>query len=372
MSVTQYFAGAISGTSMDGVDCVLVDLADSRPALIHTHFTPMPAPLRKRLLSLCHSDTTDLVSLGSLDIEVGRLFAAAINTLLDGAGVDSGQVRAIGSHGQTVYHQPEGHTPFTLQIGDPNTIAFTTGITTVADFRRMDMAAGGQGAPLAPLLHQAVFSHPSLNRVVLNLGGIANLTLLPADDTSPVRGFDTGPANVLMDHWIHQHLGKDYDKAGEWAGSGRINDGLLREFLSEPYFSRPHPKSTGRELFNASWLQDRLTEFAAIPAEDVQATLLELSARSVCDAIEAVMPSCDEIIVCGGGAHNTALMTRLGERADSARILSSDDLGIPNDWVEAVCFAWLAKQNLEDRPLDCTRLTGAERPCVLGGRYNAA
>jgi len=371
MTEKVYFAGAISGTSMDGIDCALVDLAGARPELIHTHFTPMLEPLRQRLLTLCHPDTTNLVSLGSLDIEIGRQFATAINTLLDGAGVGPGQVRAIGSHGQTVYHQPEGDTPFTLQIGDPNTIACSTGITTVADFRRMDMAAGGQGAPLAPLFHQACFLHPTRNRAVLNVGGIANLTLLPAGDTGPVCGFDTGPANVLMDLWIQQHLGENYDQAGRWARSGNAHQELLQQCLSEPYFSRPHPKSTGRELFNPDWLHRRLDAVGAMPPEDVQATLLELSARSISDALETAMPSCEEVILCGGGAHNTALLARLGELMGRARILTSDTLGIPADWVEAACFAWLAKQNLESRPVDCTRLTGACRPCVLGGRYQA-
>ncbi len=371
MTAPDYYVGTISGTSMDGIDCALIDFNATEPVLVDTHFTPMPQPLRKRLLELCHGANTSLPELGSLDIEVGRCIAESINQLLAKASVVPSRVTAIGSHGQTVYHQPEGEFPFTLQIGDPNTISSATGIDTVADFRRMDMAAGGQGAPLAPLFHKARFAHQTRNRAVLNLGGIANLTLLPAGSQAPVSGFDTGPANVLMDIWINEHKGVNYDADGAWAASGKFDQALLDRCLADGWFSLQPPKSTGRELFNPQWLHQQLKPFQHLAPEDVQRTLLEVSARSVADTLMQVMSDCDELLLCGGGARNTALVQRLDQLTGAVKVSGSDEHGVPADWMEAMCFAWLAKQNVESRAVDCTRLTGARRPCVLGGRYFA-
>lgn len=371
MATLERYIGLISGTSVDAIDCILGDFSGSRPTLLQSHSEPVPAAMRQQLLSHCSPDATSLPSLGGMDVELGELFACAATALLDEAGVAAESVRAIGSHGQTLYHSPDSRFPFTLQIADPNVIAARTGITTVADFRRMDMALGGQGAPLAPLFHQAAFHSEQRRRAILNLGGIANLTFLPPSPRSPVLGLDTGPASGLMDDWICRHRGDLYDEDGQWAQSGAVHHGLLQQLMADPYFSRPAPKSTGREYFSSRWLDRQLqkAEMSALEPQDIQATLLELSARSVVDAFRFGGDTPEQLVVCGGGAHNSALIQRINELASATEVIDSEHLGVAPDWVEAMAFAWLAKRRLQHQAVDCTRLTGSRQPALLGGVY---
>ena len=362
------YLGLISGTSADAIDAVLARF-EPTPHLVARLAAPYPPALRTRVLALARSDAAaSLDELGRLDVELGAAFADAALALLDQAGVAPGDVHALGSHGQTVRHGPAGPAPFTLQLGDPNVIAERTGITTVADFRRRDMAAGGQGAPLLPVLHDALFSQPGRSRVVLNLGGIANITLLGGDADHPVRGFDTGPANCLMDAWALRHRGTARDEGGAWAASGKVDVVLLGEFLSEPYFALPAPKSTGRELFNLDWLDQRLGNYRGTEV-DVQATLLELSVRTIADAIAMHSRRVDDVLVCGGGAHNAALMAALRQALAPATVKSTADCGVDPDFVEATAFAWLAQRRLQGLPGNLPAVTGARGARVLGAVY---
>lgn len=369
MDTPEYFIGTLSGTSMDGVDCALVDFTTSPPRLAGRHSHPIPVALRKTLLQLCGNSQLDLTLLGEADVRMGQLFAEAVTQLLQDNNLEAGQVRAIGSHGQTVYHQPTGSAPFTLQIGDPNTIAWHTGVSTVADFRRKDMAAGGQGAPLAPMFHQAAFSSAQMRRAVVNIGGIANVSLLSRGHGESLLGFDTGPGNVLLDSWIQACREQPYDRDGAWARQGRTHEPLLEALLQEPYLSLPPPKSTGRELFNPDWLQSRLTGIPGLREEDVQATLLTFTARSISDGIRATGRDVDELLVCGGGACNRALMECLRALQAPGRVLSTEEPGLAPEWVEAVAFAWYARQAWHRRAVDCRSVTGASQPCLMGGIY---
>lgn len=353
---------------MDGIDAALMDFSDS-PQLLAWHSHPLPEQVRQQLYRLQTPGNDELTATMHLDVVIGRLFAEAVHALLDKAGLKADQISAIGSHGQTLRHYPDGPTPSTLQIGDPNLIAELTGITTVADFRRRDMAAGGQGAPLVPAFHAGVFHHPGRNRAILNIGGIANLTLLPADVSQPVSGFDTGPGNGLMDAWIDQHYQQAFDRDGEWAASGHVHPGLLERLLNDPYFARTPPKSTGREYFNLAWLQPALETFAHLAARDVQATLAELSARSITEALSRGTMEVEDVLVCGGGVHNRHLMQRLEELLIPATVASTAIAGIDPDQVEAAAFAWLARQTLNDEPGNLPSVTGASHPVVLGGIY---
>ena len=372
---SELFIGLMSGTSMDAVDCALVDFTEGTAQVVDFHNLPLPLPLKSRILALCNGEP-GLRELGETDVELGRLFAQGVRELLERQHISPAQIAAIGSHGQTVWHQPPGsaasNTPFTLQIADPNTICELTGITTVADFRRKDMAAGGQGAPLVPAFHREVFYKAGTDRVILNLGGIANITLLGGDQTAPAPAFDTGPANVLMDLWINEQRGDPFDEEGAWAATGTVNKALLAAFLREEYFHQPPPKSTGRELFNARWLQSKL---AAVPgphsAQDVQATLLALTSTTVADAITQLLTQ-GELIVCGGGARNRQLTTDLAARLPGFKLTSSGELGIEADSVEAVAFAWLARKALARQPIDCREITGARHANVMGGIYYPA
>ena len=366
--MTTYYLGLISGTSMDGIDAALLAF-DEQPRLLAHYSHPLPDHIRRQLYQLQTPGQDELATAMHLDVELGRLFATAALTLIEQAALRPDQVAAIGSHGQTLRHYPDGPAPTTWQIGDPNIIAEQTGITTVADLRRRDMAAGGQGAPLVPAFHAAVFHQAHINRAILNIGGIANLTLLPAESTRPVIGFDTGPGNGLMDAWIGQQLGQHYDRDGEWAASGHVHPGLLERLLHDAYFERPPPKSTGREYFNLDWLQPRLASFSALAPRDVQATLCELTARTIAEALEATMDSVDEVLICGGGVHNRQLYQRLEEQLTPARVTSTAGAGIDPDWVEAAAFAWLARQTLAGDPGNLPSVTGASHPVVLGGVY---
>ena len=366
------YLGLISGTSADGIDAALVEFAHTD----RTHFDstarmPLrvvaartyayPPALRDRVLALARANAAvALDEFGRLDVEIGACFADAATALLSEAGIEPTAVTAIGSHGQTVCHRPGGAHPFTLQIGDPSVIAERTGILTVADFRRADVAAGGQGAPLLPALHAAVFADALIPRAILNLGGIANATLLLPG--SEVIGFDTGPANCLLDAWVTRHLGAARDDGGAWAASGRVDDGLLGALLAEPYFAAPPPKSTGREHFNLDWLDGRLPTGLA-PA-DVQATLLALSARTIAEALRA--SGVREVYACGGGVHNTALMAALRRELPNLRLDTTAALGLDPDFVEAAGFAWLARARLRGEPGNLPSVTGARGARLLG------
>lgn len=361
----------MSGTSVDGVDAALAELDETPPRVLAAETFPYPEELRDRLLAVGQGEPISLDALGQLDVEVGKTFAGAASALIAKANLAATEVRAIGSHGQTLAHAPQAPHPYTFQIGDPNVIAERTGITTVADFRRRDVAAGGQGAPLVPAFHAALFRSPDENRVVVNIGGIANITLLPAG-AGEVSGFDTGPGNGLMDTWMQRQLGRAYDADGDWARSGRMHAGLLDALLADEYFARRPPKSTGRDYFHVRWLSERLKLFTRrIEPENVQATLAEFTARTIADAIEAEMPHAARVLVCGGGAYNGYLMERLAALLAPADVTTTAAYGLAPEWVEAVAFAWLAKQTLAGKPGNLPSVTGAGRPVILGGIYPA-
>ncbi|HSE11886.1 MAG TPA: anhydro-N-acetylmuramic acid kinase [Rudaea sp.] len=368
----ELYLGLISGTSADGID---VALASFEPApRLHASATyAYPDTLRPRILALAQGDgRIALDELGALDVEIGRVFAASALRLLAGHGVAPSAVRALGSHGQTVRHRPGSAAPYTLQLGDPNVIAEATGIVTVADFRRRDMAAGGQGAPLAPAFHAAMLGSDAGSPVVVNLGGIANVSVLPDGAGQPVLGFDTGPASCLLDVWAERHLGCPFDAGGAFAASGNVSPDLLARMLADPYFQLPPPKSTGREIFHLRWLQQHLDGYTMAPA-DVQATLLEFSARTIADAIRAHAPRAREVLVCGGGVHNPVLMQALAHALAPMPVRSTAVRGIDPDFVEAMLFAWLARERLLGRPAPgVPGVTGARGPRVLGGVYFGA
>lgn len=364
--MAELYIGLMSGTSADGIDAALVEVDDDRPHFVRGHFLPYPDPLRQRLLELAHAASTPLETLYALDAELGELLAEAGEALLASSGLSAASIRAIGSHGHTIRHRPDATPAFTAQIGDANRIAQRLRRTVVADFRRRDVAAGGQGAPLAPAMHAACLHSHDEHRAVLNLGGIANLTLLPHDASAPTVGFDSGPASCLMDYWIGRHRDLRYDAGGAWAARGDCLPGLLSDLLADEYFARPAPKSTGREHFSPDWLQVRLCGYSEARAEDVQATLLELSAHSVVDALQRSAPRCERLLVCGGGVHNEQLMARLGALAQGVAVESTAAVGWDPDWIEATCFAWLASRTLAGRPGNLPAVTGAAAPVVLG------
>lgn len=358
----------MSGTSMDAIDAALVKIDNNDLAVVQYRQYPIPATVKARVRSINSLSPVSIIT--ELDVVLGQLFADAVINLLTLAGLKADAISAIGSHGQTVLHLPNGKYPRTLQIGDPARIAVNTGITTVADFRRNDIAAGGQGAPLACAFHVWRFRHTNINRAVLNLGGMANITLLPSDPSKNITGFDTGPGNALMDNWTQRHLNQDYDNEGKWAASGRSDELLLKSLLAEPYFQLEPPKSTGKDEFNLDWLLARIAKSGRQHAAvDVQATLLELTARSVSAAVTRYATSTQELLVCGGGVHNKTLMNRLAELLPDQTIVSTDKYGIDADAVEAITFAWLAKCRLENRPANIPSVTGATGPVLLGAIY---
>lgn len=369
----MHYIGLMSGTSVDGIDAVLVSIsADGKPVLIASHAHPIPPAMRGEIQALMRAGANEIERLGELDMALGGLFAEAANAVIQQAGLDKKNIRAIGSHGQTLRHRPRAAHPFTLQIGNPSVIAERTGITTVADFRARDIAAGGQGAPLVPAFHRRMFHSTRRNRVILNIGGIANVTYLPADASQPVSGFDTGPGNTLLDQWMGHHNARDCDDAGQWAASGKSSKALLEQLLTDPYFAASPPKSTGREHFHLDWLNARLLKLSPAPtAVDVQATLVQLSALTIAQAVIRFLPQTQEIYVCGGGAHNRELMSALAEYFSSIPVATTEALGLHPDWVEAVAFAWLAHQTLEGLPGNIPSVTGARREVILGGIYPA-
>lgn len=370
-----WFVGLMSGTSLDAVDAVLVDLAEQgHHHLLAHHSLPIPDRLRANIARLCQPGgvEADLIDqVGTADREMGELLADAVAALLTTAGIPADRIAAIGSHGQTIRHRPPDGTtdhPFTLQIGDPNCIAARTGITTVADFRRRDIALGGQGAPLVPPFHAAAFQHRDIDRAIVNVGGIANVTLLPTQ--GEVSGFDVGPGNCLLDAWVKRHLDRPYDDAGAWGQAHSPDARLLRTLLQHPFFGRLPPKSTGREEFNLGWLDARLRTLPTLAPGVVQATLLALTSTTLTQALEKY-PSVREVYLCGGGARNGALLADLSARLKPRTVATTAALGIDPQWVEAAAFAWLARETLLGRPGNLPAVTGASRPTVLGAIYPA-
>jgi len=367
--MSAHFVGLISGTSMDAVDAVLVDLpVEGPPRCIATLSHPIPPELHARLKKLadpqCHAGLDEL---GEADVLMGELFAEAALEVIREGGIEPRQVQAIGSHGQTVRHRPQANPPFTLQIGNPQRIAQRTGVTTVADFRQRDMAAGGQGAPLVPAFHRATFRARDEDRVVVNIGGIANISHLPAN--GPVTGFDTGPGNTLMDLWIRRHRDRPFDEAGQWARQGQVADTLLSNLLSDPYLGEAPPKSTGPEYFSAAWLDQALARHEQTSHADVQRTLLEYTARSIADAIHRHARNSAQVLICGGGARNDYLMERLALLMPERRVSDTAIFGVEPDWVEAMAFAWLAREALAGRPGNIKEVTGASEDVILGGIF---
>ncbi|MFO1336915.1 MAG: anhydro-N-acetylmuramic acid kinase [Burkholderiaceae bacterium] len=373
------FIGLMSGTSLDGVDGVVARFSDDPAAhdtevLAHAH-RPFDDALRAELLALNRSGADEIHRAALAANALARVQAEVVRALLSDTGLRAGAVDAIGSHGQTLRHRPgefDG-TGYTVQINQPALLAELAGIPVVADFRSRDVAAGGQGAPLVPAFHAQVFSLPGTPRAVLNLGGIGNLTLLPAqgDPAGRVRGFDCGPGNALLDHWVARHRGQPFDDGGSWAAGGQVHGGLLAALLAEPFLQRPPPKSTGRDLFNPGWLADRLAPHADVPAQDVQATLAEFTARAAADALRREAPATTDLRVCGGGALNAHLMARLAALLPGVRVGSTAEAGLPPLQVEAAAFAWLARACLLGQAGNRPEATGARGPRVLGAVYPA-
>jgi anhydro-N-acetylmuramic acid kinase len=363
------YLGLMSGTSMDAIDATLVDFDGSPLKIVAASATAFDADLKRRISAVLDTPTgVALDELGQIDVELAQGFAQAALALLSNAGISPGRVAAIGSHGQTLRHRPDLTPPFTWQIGDPNTLTEMTGITVVADFRRRDVAAGGQGAPLLPVFHDNVFRSDTEDRVIVNLGGIANVTILRRDTT--VTGFDTGPANRLLDAWISLHRHKEFDADGAWAATGSCDDTLLQSLLDEPYLAMNPPKSTGRELFNLPWLNNKLGLFSRRP-EDVQATLQQFTAVTVAAAVGKHAPGA-ALYVCGGGAHNAGLLGAIAQQVAPNRVATTAALGLDPDYVEAVAFAWFARRTLDGLTSSAGSVTGAAGARILGGVYRYA
>ena len=362
MSESSLYIGLMSGTSMDGIDAALVDFSSATPSIVKTASINWAPTLKEKLSTAAAGGFLTANQWGELDSEVGQAFADAALEVSQGVKA----IAAIGSHGQTVAHQPKGKNGFSVQLGNANIIAEKTGITTVADFRGRDIAAGGQGAPLVPPFHAAIFGDAEKHRAIVNIGGIANITSLPASGNN-IIGFDTGPGNHLMDKWIALHQGVPFDQAGQWASTGKVIQDLLEQLLSDNYFSQAAPKSTGTDIFSLQWLNQHSPHGAA---EDVMATLLELTSQSIAKGIESLAIPVDEVFVCGGGVHNRALIDRLTDLL-KAPVNSTAALGVDPDWVEAIAFAWLAKQTMEQQPGNLSSVTGASGQRILGAIYQA-
>ena len=365
------YLGLISGTSMDGVDAALVEFGQERMSTVAAATSPYPPEVRRTLVACIEPlARMSLHDIGTLNIVLGRCFADAAIQLLDQQAILPTRLVAIGSHGQTLRHSPDSEPPYSMQLGDPATIATRTGVTTVAAFRSMDIAAGGEGAPLVPAFHERSFRTPEEDRVVLNVGGIANLSCLPAAANTPISGYDTGPGNCLLDVWCQTHMHKTYDDEGAWAASGSCHEGLLESFLSDAYFARPAPKSTGRETFNLHFVRAHLDTCGLqdLAAANVQATLMALTVLTISRAITAIEPTPKSILVCGGGARNGFLMQALAREMPDRSTRTTAALGVDPDFIEAAAFAWFAKERVEQRPI---RLTthGAARALTLGAVY---
>ncbi|MET5399535.1 anhydro-N-acetylmuramic acid kinase [Klebsiella oxytoca] len=362
------FIGVMSGTSLDGVDVVLAAINEDLVAQQASLTYPIPIAIKEQILAICQGQPLTLSQLGRLDTRLGRLFADAVLALMAQEKLQAADIIAIGCHGQTVWHEPTGDAPHTMQIGDNNQLAARTGVTVVGDFRRRDMALGGQGAPLVPAFHHALLAHPVERRMILNIGGIANLSLLAPGQ--PVRGYDTGPGNMLMDAWVWRQCGKPYDKDAQWASEGKIVLPLLQDMLSDPWFALPAPKSTGREYFNYGWLAQHLARYPGLRAQDVQATLAELTAVSISEQV-LLSGGCERLLVFGGGARNPLLMARLAALLSGTEVSTTDEAGISGDDMEALAFAWLAWRTLAGLPGNLPSVTGASQATVLGAIFPA-
>lgn len=350
----------MSGTSLDGVDIAVVKFKDQAIKIIGNHFYPYSDSLRAKIKNIQPKHVP------TLNTELGMLYADCINTSLKKLGLTANKINAIGLHGQTIDHQPQAKFPYSLQIGDPNFVSFKTGITTVADFRTKDICAGGEGAPLVPAFHEKFFRRSDENIIVLNLGGISNITYLPANIKQSVIGFDTGPANCLSDDWIENKLNKKYDKDGRWAKSGTVNQKILNIMLQDKYFKTAPPKSTGREYFNLQWLNS--FDLDEVKPEDIQATLVELTVQTIVNTIK-IYPT-DKVLICGGGIHNVYLIERLKINLKPLVLQSTIVNDLDPDIVEAVAFAWLAKRTLSNKTGNLPSVTGAREKVILGAIYN--
>ncbi len=359
----ELYIGLMSGTSLDGVDAALVQIGDGELQCLSSAYLPYSQSLRDAALSLHTPGSDDLHQANLLAQEVAEIYAQVVSTLLEQASTEARHIKALGAHGQTVRHNPSAG--YTIQLINPALLAELTGITVVADFRSRDIAAGGQGAPLVPAFHDATLRHPSEHRVVLNIGGIANITDLAPG--RPTRGFDTGPGNMLLDAWIHHHHGLGFDQNGVWGATGTVNNALLQRLIAHPYLQRPPPKSCGREEFNLAWLQTQL-EGNELP-EDVQATLIALTASSVSTAITRECGTPDALLACGGGALNSQLMKAIAAHLPTTRVTTTDSAGLPGDWLEAIAFAWLAQRALHGLPGNLPAVTGAHGERILGAIY---
>jgi len=364
------YIGVMSGTSLDGIDIALVNITSENISFIIGETYPIPDNIKSDLLTICEKKQSSLQKLGEIDHQLGKLYAETINHFINNHQINKNNIIAIGCHGQTIFHSPIGDNPFTMQIGDANIIAAKTEITTIADFRRKDMALGGQGAPLVPAFHQAIFSDPNKNRIILNIGGISNISVLTPN--KPIIGYDTGPGNVLLDSWIMDNLGQQYDKDANWAKKGKVNSNLLNELLNEQYFKRPYPKSTGRELFNLNWLKQKLKAFNLL-AQDIQATLVELTVSSVVNELSSKQlldPSLPcELFICGGGAKNPLIIERFSKLLPNWLVNTTDQQGISGDYLEAIAFAWLAYCRVNNLTSNIPTVTGAAKSVSLGVIY---
>lgn len=368
----MFYIGLMSGTSADGIDAALVDLSDNGFRILATRSVQYSPGIKETIESVIRLyPDVDHEKIEQLDEALGADFARAAAELAREADPDV-SIAAIGSHGQTVYHGPGDDPPRTVQLADPQIIADRTGLATVADFRRNDLLAGGQGAPLAPAFHKAMFHDAGIDRLIVNIGGIANLTSLPAQRDRPVLGYDTGPGNTLMDQWCRLHTGKAYDDGGRWAARGRADERFVQALLDDPYFAAAPPKSTGREYFHLGWMKERFPGWRDAEPADIQAGLLEVTARSISRASAQVGGGgATELYVCGGGARNEALISRL-EALIAGHVATTDVLGLPPEWVEACAFAWLAHRRIHQRPGNLPSVTGAAREVLLGEIYTPA
>ncbi|MBL78660.1 MAG: anhydro-N-acetylmuramic acid kinase [Nitrosomonadaceae bacterium] len=362
-----YYIGIMSGTSLDGIDVILADFASQRPSLLYTLYQPYDRDLRHQILDLHQSSNNELHLVSMLNNKLAKYYANAVINLLNKHNIKPDSITAIGCHGQTIRHCPEPSKGYSIQLGNASLLAELTGITVVADFRSRDIAAGGQGAPLVPAFHQLMFQDQKINRAIVNIGGISNITNLSSN--KKIIGFDCGPGNLLMDAWCQRHLGTKYDNNGIWAESGEVIPKLLEELISLEFFSIPPPKSTGREIFNLTWLENHLSGNEKI--EDVQATLLQLTCTTITNAIRKWIPDTSEVYLCGGGARNIALSTKIRISLLNKKVALTDVLGIDADWLEALSFAWLAKQTIQGLPGNLPSVTNAKGERILGAIYQA-
>jgi anhydro-N-acetylmuramic acid kinase len=370
MSNTLLFIGVMSGSSLDGIDVALTEISNQQCKVIATHFQAYSTITKQSLLALHFPSENELEKSALMANQLAQLYAEAVNSLLAKNHLNPNQIKAIGCHGQTIRHQPRLNNTigYTIQLGNNALLAELTNITVVGDFRSRDIAAGGQGAPLVPAFHQAVFSNPHKNRAIVNIGGIANITYL--SKTGEVRGFDSGPGNMLLDHWVKLKLGQEYDADGVWAATGTTHQILLASMLTDPYFALQPPKSTGRDLLNEDWLMQHLGELPYQP-EDVARTLVTLTSHTICQAIKQHFPDTDEVYLCGGGTHNQLLKEMLQSSLHPIFLSTTDALGVDVDWVEAAAFAWLAKQTINNAASNLPTATGATGLRVLGATYPA-